>query len=291
MQNARVEQSIVLKDGRHLGYAEYGTSDGFPVLYFTGGNSSRFEGMWFEQAARQRDIRLIVPDRPGFGLSDFQPNRQFLDWPNDVSELANALLIDQFSIFGLSGGGPHVLATAHKIPDRITKAAVVSGVAPPEMPGFYDGMWFPVRLLFITAKLFPNINSSLLKRMAGFYSDYDQMTKRMVQFMPAPDADLISSNPLILKTFARAAQEAHQNGVDGDAWEWHLYVRPWEFELEAIQLELFMLYGIYDRQVPIRMGRYLSNRMPRSYLVEVENGGHFSTINNYIGEIFEYLAG
>lgn len=73
------------------------------MFYFTGGNSSRLEGQWFEEAANQKNIRLIVPDRPGFGLSTFDPNRRFLDWPLDVLELAHILSIETFSVFGLSG--------------------------------------------------------------------------------------------------------------------------------------------------------------------------------------------
>ena len=104
MQTQKINQTIRLLDGRTLGYAEYGPTDGEPIFYFTGGNSSRFEGEWFENAATDKDVRLIVPDRPGFGLSTFQPDRQLLDWPKDVIELADALSIDTFSIFGLSGG-------------------------------------------------------------------------------------------------------------------------------------------------------------------------------------------
>jgi pimeloyl-ACP methyl ester carboxylesterase len=291
MQNERVHLSITLQDGRQLGYAEYGDSQGLPVFYFTGGNSSRLEGKWFELAASQNGIRLLVPDRPGFGLSDYQSNRQLLDWPDDVAELADALSIERFSVFGLSGGGPHVLVTVSKSPERVMRAVVVSGTAPPEMPGLYNGMWLPVRLLFITAKYFPRINRFLLKQMSRFYSDYDQMINRMNQFLPAPDAELIKRNPQIMKIFAQSAQEAHRNSIDGDAWEWHLYVNPWGFGFDGIVIDILLLYGVYDRQVPPGMGRYLAERIPRARLFEVEDGGHFSTINNHIGEIFNYLKG
>ena len=106
----------------------------------------------FMKQSQKKQVKLIVPDRPGFGLSTFQENRQLLDWPDDVVELANALSIEQFSIFGLSGGGPHVLATTYKFPDRLKKAAIASGTASPEMPNKFSGMWPPVRLIFITAE-------------------------------------------------------------------------------------------------------------------------------------------
>lgn len=287
----RLNQSFALVDGRTLGYAEYGSKSGLPVFYFTGGNSSRFEGQWLETAATRNQVRLIVPDRPGFGLSDFLPGRRLLGWPEDVMALADHLEIETFSIVGLSGGGPHVLATARRIPERIRRVAVVSGTAPPEMPRKYQGMWPPVQLIFLTARYAPPINRFLLKQMAGFYSNPVEMKKRMVQAMPEPDIALIQSRPEVIDIFARATKEAHRNGVEGDAWEWQMYVQPWGFTPTDIQLEVKLWYGLYDRQVPIGMGRYLAAQLPRSELREVENGGHFSTINNHIDEILSYLAG
>lgn len=291
MKNNKRNQSIQLSDGRTLGYAEYGSADGTPIFYFTGGNSSRLEGQWFDDAAMKANVRLITPDRPGFGLSTFQSNRQLLDWPDDILELAEFLAIDRFSIFGLSGGGPHVLATAHKIPERINKAAIISGTAPPEMPDLYQGMWPPVRLIFLTAKRFPKVNRFLLKKMSKFYSDKEQMLRRMKQAMPKPDVALIDNRPDIMEIFSSSAKEAHRNGVQGDALEWQLYVNPWGFNLQDIELEIALWNGLVDQQVPIGMGRYLENQLPNALLTEVEDGGHFSSINNYIEDIFKYLLG
>ena len=290
MQPKRVNQTTQLMDGRTLGFAEYGSPNGSPVFYFTGGNSSRFEGEWFSNAAKKKNIRLIVPDRPGFGLSTFQPDRQFLDWPNDVIELADALSIDTFSIFGLSGGGPHVLATIYKVPEKIKKAAIISGTAPPEMVDKFNGMWPPVKVIFSTAKNMPLINRFLLKQMAGFYSNEEQMLKRMKQALPLPDVELIERNPEVIRIFARATKESHRNGIEGDAWEWHLYVNEWGFQISDINREIKLWYGLHDQQVPIGMGRYFASVLPKASLVEVENGGHFSTINNYIEDVFDYLT-
>jgi len=259
--------------------------------YFTGGNSSRFEGKWFIEVAKRKQVRLIVPDRPGFGLSDFKPARRLLDWPDDVLELVDTLLIERFSVFGLSGGEPHVLATAYRIPDRIKRTAIVSGTAPPEMRNRFNGMWPPVRLIFLTAKYLPAANRFLLKQMAKFYSDVKEMTKRMKQAMPPPDALLLEQRPEIIEIFALAAQEAHRNGVNGDALEWKLYVNPWGFELEHIKIPICLWYGLHDKQVPIGMGQYLAQKIPYAHLKQVEDGGHFSTVNNYIDEILEYAIG
>lgn len=168
MEKNRQNQTIQLSDGRTLGFAEYGPKEGKPVLYFTGGNSSRLEGMWFDESAHRNNIRLIVPDRPGFGLSSFHPNRQLLDWPNDVIELANTLSIDMFSVFGLSGGGPHVLATIYQIPGRVNRAAIVSGTSSPEMPNKFRGMWPPAKNHFCNSKEIAENKSFSLEANGGF---------------------------------------------------------------------------------------------------------------------------
>ena len=286
----KFSQTIKLCDGRMLSYAEYGTTDGTPVFYFTGGNSSRFEGKWFEEAAQKKQIRLIVPDRPGFGQSTFQADRQLLDWADDVSQLANALSVDSFSMFGLSGGGPHVLAVAHKIPERILKVAIISGTGTPDMPDKFSGMWIPVRMIFLTAKHLPTANRLLLKQMSDFYSNEEQMLTQMKRALPNPDVELIDRRPDVIKVFAEATREAHRYGVAGDAYEWQLYVRDWGFKLSEVKKEMKLWYGKYDQQVPVGMGRYLSKELPNASLVEVEDGGHFSTINNHIEDIFDYLS-
>ena len=116
------------------------------------------------------------------------------------------------------------------------------------------------------------------------------MLIQMKQALPDPDVEIIDRRPDIIKIFAEATREAHRHGIDGDAHEWQLYIKAWGFDLREITKEIKLWYGIFDQQVPIGMGRYLSHELPNASLIEVEDGGHFSTINNHIDEIFAYLA-
>ena len=154
----------------------------------------------------------------------------------------------------------------------------------------FNGMWPPVKIIFSTAKNMPLINRFLLKQMAGFYSNEEQMLKRMKQALPLPDVELIERNPEVIRIFAGATKESHRNGIEGDAWEWHLYVNEWGFQISDINREIKLWYGLHDQQVPIGMGRYFAKVLPKASVIEVENGGHFSTINNYIEDIFDYLT-
>ena len=115
------KQTLKLPDGRKLGFAEFGDLNGQTVFYFTGGNNSRLEAKSYDTAAQKLGLRIISIDRPGFGNSDFLAGRQFLDWPADVVQLADYLEVARFPVFGLSGGGPHLLAMAYQQPDRITR--------------------------------------------------------------------------------------------------------------------------------------------------------------------------
>src|SRR5208282_1859736 len=135
---AAEDRHIVLADGRKLGYSEYGAQRGLPVLGFHGTPGSRFMFRLVHEPARRLGLRIIAPDRPGFGLSDYQENRTLSDWANDVSALADKLGLARFGVAGISGGGPYVAACAALLPERVTAAALISPVGPlhsPDGPG------------------------------------------------------------------------------------------------------------------------------------------------------------
>ncbi|MEM8863860.1 MAG: alpha/beta hydrolase, partial [Chloroflexota bacterium] len=134
-------KQITLKDGRKLAYSTYGSEpEGKPIFYHHGWPSSRLEGANYGDAATKLNGRLIAVDRPGIGRSDLKPNRKLLDWPDDLSELADQLGIDQFYVLGTSGGGPYVAACAYRIPDRLLGAGIVAGLSPMTNPKTKEGM-------------------------------------------------------------------------------------------------------------------------------------------------------
>ncbi len=131
MATDRTDRKLVLQDGHSLAYCEYGAPGGRPVFYFHGHPGSRRDFPAFDPGdiARELGVRIIATDRPGHGLSDFQPGRRMLDWPDDVCELADALQLDTFAVLGISGGGPYAAACAYKIPQRLTATAIVPKMA------------------------------------------------------------------------------------------------------------------------------------------------------------------
>lgn len=77
------------------------------------------------------DLRVIAPDRPGFGLSTFDARRRITDWPADVKALAAHLGITRFAILGGSGGAPYALACARALPaDMVSAVGLYAAAAP-----------------------------------------------------------------------------------------------------------------------------------------------------------------
>ena len=122
------EQRLILKDGRTLGFAEYGDPKGEPMLEFHGCPSSRLEARNYDEAGKKLGARVIGIDRPGFGISTYVKGYRTVDWPADVIEFADALGLNRFVVAGISSGSPYALACARFIPERLKGCAVVSGV-------------------------------------------------------------------------------------------------------------------------------------------------------------------
>ena len=145
-----------LPDGRALAYAEYGDAHGTPVLLVHGNPGSRlFWGLHPDSPFRS-GLRLIAPDRPGVGLSDFGPGRTVADWPDDVVSLADALGIQKFVVFGPSGGGPYALACAWKIPHRLTAVGLFAPMGP-YLPETVEGLVPSLAKLYRVAPRFPRL--------------------------------------------------------------------------------------------------------------------------------------
>src|SRR5262245_42265418 len=117
-------------DGRSIGYAEFGDPDGAPVIALHGTPGSRLMFALADQAARQRGLRIIAPERPGYGLSDGRNFANLADASFDFVELADFLELKSFALLGISGGGPFAVATASLMPERVKLLALISPVGP-----------------------------------------------------------------------------------------------------------------------------------------------------------------
>ncbi|HZN79264.1 MAG TPA: alpha/beta hydrolase [Mycobacterium sp.] len=133
-----VDRVVRLPDGRSMGYAQYGSDGGFPIVNAHGGLACRLDVAAANTVAAEADVRLISPDRPGIGLSDPQPGRTVLDWANDVADLFDRIDVDRFAVMGWSMGGQYAAAVGHAMPHRVTRLAIIAGALPLTDPGVFD---------------------------------------------------------------------------------------------------------------------------------------------------------
>jgi pimeloyl-ACP methyl ester carboxylesterase len=142
-------QVATARDGRTLTFAEWGDPAGFPVFSLHGTPGSRFRRHYDESVYSDVGARVITYNRPGYGESERHPGRRVVDCVDDVAALADTLGIEQFSVIGGSGGGPHALAVAARLPERVSRATCAVGIAPYDTVDFdwFEGMdAFNVRL-------------------------------------------------------------------------------------------------------------------------------------------------
>jgi pimeloyl-ACP methyl ester carboxylesterase len=254
------DRTIRLADGRRLGYSEFGDREGAPVIYFHGWPGARVEARLGDDAARLSGVRLIAIDRPGMGLSTFQPNRKLLDWPDDVVEAAARLGLNRFAVLGISGGGPYAAACAWKLPDRLTCAGIVSSLAPFDVPGAVASMGRRNRMAFKLVQRLSVLRRILMARAAWLVS---RRPERVLEsgVTAAEDAKYLD-RPNVRNVLEDSLREAFRGGSRGPAWEMGVYAKPWRFRLEEIRVPVHVWHGEDDVNAPISMGRYLGTSIP-----------------------------
>lgn len=272
---ARLDQAVHLSDGRVLGYAEYGLASGPPLFLFHGSPGSRLDApqMWPEEPAA---VRVIAPDRPGFGASTFQVGRCLADWADDVRQLADSLGVERFLVAGFSGGGPHALAVAHGLPDRVIAAGSIGGAGPVDTPDALAGMNRVNRLVFTVAKkaspalgLLVAPHAYLMKRQPG------KVVERSAGDKNLPEADReVMTNSRQQELMIMAGPEAFRQGIRGLVHEAHICAGPWGFDPAAIKPPVFIWHGDLDTNVPLHMAQHLAARIPDSRLTIYRGEGH-----------------
>lgn len=289
--NLTTDFTIRLHDGRSMGIATVGPSDGFPIFHCHGSGSSRLEVKLLAAAAVEEGVRLIGLDRPGIGRSDAKAGYRLLDWPDDVMEVADQLGHERFAIEGISAGGPYALACAYRIPQRLTACGLISAVSPPNFIR-KAGPWSMRALWWLGAQLpwLLQRYARLVQRMTG--SDAARIEKYLGRYaarLGAADQKLLS-NTEIRGLLAQAMAESFRQ--DGKAnLEALDLARPWGFQAEQVMFEmLFLWHGEQDRVMPIAPARLLAQGLPHCTATFYPDEGHFSTLANHAQDIFHTLS-
>jgi len=285
------DNTLQLADGRTLGYAITGDSDGEPVMLCHGLPGSRMEGQLIETAATQMKLKIITPDRPGYGLSTPQPHHTLLQWADDVIELADHLCIQSFHLIGISGGAPRALAVVAKWANRVKKVTIVCGLAPLYHTGLSKNMNRFTALSFWLAHHSPRTLKSMIGTPLHVISKLSPGFALHVLrwYNGGIDGQLLEQSA-IRKLIALDIAEAFRQGPVGAAHEMKLYVRPWGFNLEDIKTPIALWHGDSDGIVPLEHSHYLQKHLPESTLTVIPGEAHFSLPIRQADTILQSLA-
>ncbi len=280
----------VLADGRDLGWMELGARDASPVFGFHGTPGSRIQLRLAESAVEDAGVRLICPDRPGYGLSTFQPGRRLTDWPSDVSQLADHLGIDRFAVMGISGGGPHSAVCAALLSDRVTAAAIVSGVGPLGDPRAAEGMMRSNEILVkLSHRLSPLLRAAMgvqvavARRWPGRAIDY------MVKQVPPADVAILR-RPEVRALFELDSARASRTTARAAVQDFELFAGDWGFRLSDISTPVHLWQGDADVNVPASHARLQHAEIADSVLHELPGEGHLLVLD-HLEEILAPLTG
>jgi pimeloyl-ACP methyl ester carboxylesterase len=266
-------------NGRTLTFAEWGDRDGFPVFGLHGTPSSRLFRHWDESKYVEVGARLITYDRPGYGGSDRFSGRNVVDCVADVAAIADTLGLDRFAVTGGSGGGPHCLAVAARLPDRVTRASCVVGIVPYGTPDFdwFEGM-DPLNVREVgwalegEDVLTPELEREAAEALERVASD---PAKFLGDDWGLSDADrAVLARVEYQEIIRQGLTEAFRNGVWGWVDDDLALLRPWGFQLAEIRVPTRVVYGVTDVLVPRQHGEWLGRNVPNAEVVIEEESGH-----------------
>lgn len=231
---------------------------------------------------------MLAPERPGCGRSDPQPGRTLLDWPRDVRALADALGVERFAVAGVSGGGPYAAACAWALPERVSGAAILSGIGPADRPGETRDMLAPNRIAIWMFRHSPRLARALLSPLARQLRNPERALAQMARSLPEPDRRIVAERHQ-QASLAAQLRESVARGNEGLFSDFEIFSRPWGFPLAEIRVPVHLWHGELDRNCPIAMARRVAAEIPGCRATFAPGAGHLFTLQR-IDEVLEALG-
>ena len=257
-------------DGRQIAYATYGPPTDDPVVFFHGTPGSRRLGALLEPAARANDVRVIAPDRPGYGRSSPHPDRTVADAAASVRPVLDDAGVESAPLVAFSGGAPYALSTAATPGERVTGVDLIAGATP---PSFTDDTPAVQRLLTGLASATPSVLGALFRGQAWVA---DRADPSFVVGQYAADADAVPGDAAAtVKADFLAAFERHWSGAVA---EFRDAGADWGIDLDAVGVPVRLWHGTADANVPIAGAERLAEALPTADLRTLNGADHLRTL-------------
>jgi pimeloyl-ACP methyl ester carboxylesterase len=285
-----MDRMVHTADGRVLAVRDAGDPAGKPVLVHPGTPMSRLMyGPNVADAVRQ-GLRLISYDRPGYGGSTPQPGRTVADCAADVRAICAELQIRKLAMWGISGGGPRVLACAGLLPDLVTAAAALASFAPYGADGldWFDGL--QAAEAYRLALTDPDeVRAGLDEaRKSVLATTASSLAEEWTPFLSPEDQTVLTGE--LAEFTIHTQHEALASGSQGWWDDSHGLIRPWGFEVAEITVPVLLLHGRQDRFVPFAHGQWLAAHIPGVEARLLDNAGHLTLLEHRISEAHWWLG-
>jgi pimeloyl-ACP methyl ester carboxylesterase len=268
-------------DGRRrLGVHVSGNPSGHPVFLLHGTPGSSAGPAPRNLVLTNQNVRLISFDRPGYGSSDRLLARTVADVAQDVVAIADSLGVEQFAVLGRSGGGPHALACAALLPDRVTRVAALVSLAPPDADGldWFDGMTDSNVDAYTTAAADRELlTARFVQAAAKIKANPSSHFANLGSEMPAADR-LIVANVAIRAMLAQSFAEAVRTSADGWIDDVLAFCSPWGFDLSAIDVPVLLWHGEDDVFSPVAHTQWLARRVPGAHMEIRPGSAHLGAL-------------
>jgi pimeloyl-ACP methyl ester carboxylesterase len=223
-------------------------------------------------------IRLITFDRPGYGYSDRLESRQVADVVPDVEAIADALDVDQFAVLGRSGGGPHALACAALLPNRVTRAGILVSLAPWGADGldWFDGMSDSNKKEFNDAANEPEaLTAALVRTAAAIRINPASHVSTLGPELPESDQRVMTDaclRALLAQNYAEALRDSADGWIDDSL----AFCSPWGFDPADIKVPVLVWHGQDDVFSPVSHSRWLADQIPNATMHIQPSAAHFA---------------
>jgi pimeloyl-ACP methyl ester carboxylesterase len=275
---AEVSAELTLSDGRRLSWIELGASSG-PIVVVLDGPGSRGLARAAAPAALELGLRLVAPDRPGFGSTP-QAGRPIAAWPEDHAALLDHLGVDRAGIFAQSGGTPYALAVALAIPERTTALALAGAVAPLDDPGSARELGSDLRVATRLARRAPWLLRLLLGRLAHTAArDRQAFARKAAKRLPPADLAVLADPDLRDLDIAATREILERPG--SVAAEIGLLARPWGLDLASFRVPLALWSGDRDTRHPTAQSRRLARLLGGGEIHVVPEAATFGLLPTY----------
>ena len=283
--------TLATPDGRNLDVYLAGPADG-EVLFFHAGTPCApivYQPMIDQMVAR--GLRYVAASRPGYGSSTRRAGRSVADVVDDTRTVLDHVGAERAWILGWSGGGPHALACAALMPERVRGAATIASIAPYPAEGldYLAGMGdenveeFTAALEGQDALLvFKQRNWPIFRDVTG-----DEMAASLGDLIDQVDRASLTDQfaEFLAASFREALRESYWGWFDDDL----AMIKPWGFDIAAISQPVHIWQGQHDRMVPYAHGEWLAAHVGSAVPHLFDEQGHLSIMVALFGQVLDEL--